>query len=309
MVNDFFFVNRCPQTLNRILVLEIKVKNSFRLHRVTLRLGHNRFVHIFLRNFNLRLIAGFCEQQPEFHAADGDIFIFFEQVFFFLALFFFVKLIVFLGVFILFDNRFIFQINQFRRNIKLISLVQSVKQRTFQFHFGGGLIIFGNPFFHRFLEFVQIFLAHGFGKFVIDFRPLDFSDFFNRGNKQRFLTGQIFGVVVFWESRFNVNDFAGFFADKLVFITRNKRIGADFQRISLAFAARKFNTVNGADKINNRYIAFCRYAVFFNFYRIAAALGHILQSFFNFFFRNFGYNFFKLNAGKIFKFDFRHNFH
>ena len=148
-------------------------------------------------------------------------------------------------------------------------------------------------------ELVKVFFAHGFCEFVIDFRFFDFSDFFDCRYKQGFFAGQIFGMVVFRESRFYFYDFAGFLADKLVFITRNKGVGTDFQRISFAFAARKFYAVNGTDKIDNRNIAFGRNAVFFNLNRVAAALSHIVQRFFNFLVGNFRYRLFDFNCGEV----------
>ena len=63
-------------------------------------------------------------------------------------------------------------------------------------------------------------------------------------------------MIIFREFDFDINLFSGFFADQLVFKTGDKGTGTEFQRIVIAFAALKFNSVNRTGKVNNNSVTF-----------------------------------------------------
>ena len=115
-------------------------------------------------------------------------------------------------------------------------------------------------------------------------------------------------MVIFRESNVDINFITGFFADKLIFETRNKGIGPQFQRIIIAFASLEFNSVNRTREIDHNGVALGCGAIFFNLNGFAAALSDIVQSFLNFLGRNFSHQFFQFNRRQIADFDFRHQF-
>ena len=121
--------------------------------------------------------------------------------------------------------------------------------------------------FYSCLQFVHGFkLADGFCKCVVQFRKL-FAFYVTDMNCEFcFLAFEGIYEVVFRESYLYGYVVAGLMSFQLVFKAGDKALGANFQRIGLAFAAFEGLAVNGAFEIDNSEVAFLQFSPFFCFF-------------------------------------------
>ena len=95
--------------------------------------------------------------------------------------------------------------------------------------------------------------------------------------KYCFLASQLFNEVFFGEGYFYVSSIALGQANQLVFEARNEGVGANLQRIALAFAAAEGFAANCTSKVDNSEVTLFNDVAFFSCYHLSVAVTQVVH--------------------------------
>ena len=163
----------------------------------------------------------------------------------------------------LMGNGFGLDLNHRRRQLKAHFVIQHVQEFTLENGTGRTGIFLFKPLFDLILQRTQIFGPEFLGQLIIDLGGCRF--FYRSDCAREFsgLTGQVLGLVLFWEADFDDFFFFGFHAHELFFEAWDKAIGTKHQRIVFGAAAFKGFTIDASHEIHNDLIAVLGLGAFF----------------------------------------------
>ena len=149
----------------------------------------------------------------------------------------------------------------------------------------------------------RIKFAHRFSKLVIDFRQFLALDAVDLAMENRRLACEILRLIVFGERHIDILFLTRMDTNELILEARDEIAGADLQRIVLAFAAGKRDTIHFALEIERREVALFNSGVFRCIHHFRLVIGETINLLLDIFVRDIVHFFLNLEAFVIAELD------